>query len=92
MRYGYYLGCRNGQPHDLRITFQNDAVKWETCAICNKKFRWNKRYKGRVNNVEYLKSHVRNYAQRGGATKRVYMKVYRPSDCIIKIYDKIHNN
>lgn len=78
MRYGHDLGCRHGQPHDLEITHETKTVKWEVCKICNKKFRWNKGYKGRVKNTEYLKAHVRNFAQRGGATKRVYHKVYKP--------------
>jgi hypothetical protein len=55
------------------------------CKICNKRFRWKKGYKGRVASQEYLKAHVRNFAQRGGATKRIYNKVYNPSKMIIKI-------
>ena len=78
MRYGYRLGCRFGQPHDLKIIHENPQVKWEVCQICGNRFKWNKGYKGRVNNVEYLKAHVRNFSQRFGATKRVYMKVYKP--------------
>jgi len=86
MRYTGDLGCKyRGIPHDLRIIHQNDNVKVEVCAICNRKFRWNKRYKGRVNNVAYLKAHVRQYAQRNGATKRVYYKIYKPESLIIKI-------
>lgn len=85
MRYGYDLGCRFGQPHDLRIIHQNPQAKWEVCSICNKKFKWNMGYKGRVDNQKYLEAHVRNFAQRGGATKRVYMKVYKPEKAIIHI-------
>ena len=86
MRYTDNLGCRyRGIPHDLRIIHQTDYIKIEACYICNRRFRWNKKYKGRVNNIEYLKAHVRNYCQRNGATKRVYMKVYHPELCKIKI-------
>jgi hypothetical protein len=85
MRYGYRLGCRFGQPHKLKIIHENPHVKWEACEICGKRFRWNKGYKGRVNNVEYLKAHVRNFAQKFGATKRVYHKIYSPKKTIIKI-------
>ncbi len=45
---------------------------------CNVKKRYNKGYKGRVQNTEYLKDHVRNFAQRFGATKRVYNRIYNP--------------
>ena len=85
MRYGYDLGCRFGQPHDLHIVAQNDHVKWEVCWICNKRFRFNKGYKGRVDNKEYLKAHVRNFCQKFGATRRVYMKVYNPEQTKITI-------
>ena len=80
------LGCKyRGIPHDLRIIHQDQRVKVEVCAICNKKFRWNKGYRGRVDNAEYLKAHVRAYCQRGGPTKRIYHRVYKPELCVIKI-------
>ena len=85
MRYGHDLGCRFGQPHELVITHENPHTKWERCKICRKNFRWNKGYRGRVKNTEYLKAHLREYAQRGGATKRVYNRLYKPDKCIIYI-------
>lgn len=72
-------------PHDLKIVHENPQVKWEVCMICNKKFRWNIGYKGRVKNVEYLKVHARAFAQKFGATKRLYKKIYKPEETIIKI-------
>ena len=86
MRYSDDLRCRyRGIPHDLKIIHENPQIKIEVCQICNKKFRWNKGYKGRVQNVEYLKAHVRNCAQQWGATKRIYYKIYKPENCIIHI-------
>ena len=85
MRYGYRLGCKNGMPHDLHITHQNDNVRCEVCWICNKRFRWGKGYKGRIQNEAYLRDHVRNYCQRNGATKRVYNRIYKPELMTIKI-------
>ena len=86
MRYGYDLGCRNkGIPHNMKILHENPQVKWEACTICNKKFRWNKGYRGRVDNVAYLKAHVRNFAQKSGATRRVYNRVYSPEKMLITI-------
>lgn len=81
MRYN----CKYGLPHDLKIIHENPQVKWEICQICNKKFRWNKGYRGRIKNTEYLKAHARNFAQRFGATKRIYNKIYHPEKCVIII-------
>lgn len=86
MRYTGDLGCRyRGIPHDLRIVAETPHAKWEVCQICNRKFRWNKGYKARVQNAEYLKAHVRNFAQRWGATKAVYHRIYKPETCTITI-------
>lgn len=85
MRYGRDLGCRFGQPHDFKIIHETPHVKWEQCTICRLRKRYNKGYRGRVNNTEYLKDHVRNFAQRGGATKGIYNKVYQRENCIITI-------
>lgn len=85
MRYGTRLGCRFGQPHDPQIIHENPSVKWEACRRCGKRFRWNKGYKGRTDNIEYLKVHVRSFAQPNGATKRVYNKIYNPEKCIIHL-------
>jgi len=85
MRYGRDLGCRFGQPHDLKNIHENPHVLWEVCKICGKRFRWNKGYRGRVENAEYLRVHVRNYAQQFGATKRIFNKLYDPKKCEIFI-------
>lgn len=87
MRYGDSdLGCRyRGVPHDLRIIAQNKRVKREVCTICNKQFRFNKGHKDRVDNKEYLTAHVRNFAQRTGPTRRIYHRIYRPNETIIKL-------
>lgn len=85
MRYGRDLGCRFGQPHNMRVLHENPHVKWEVCMICGMRKRYNKGYKGRINNNEYLKDHVRNFAQKWGATKRIYNKIYQPEKTIIHI-------
>jgi len=79
------LGCKFGQAHDMKILYENSSVKWEICMLCGKRFRWNKGYKGRIDNEEYLKAHVRNFAQRSGPTKRIYNKIYQPEKCVIHI-------
>ena len=86
IRYTGDLGCRyRGIPHDLEILFENKKVKWERCHICNKKMRWNKGARGKIQNALYLKAHVRQFCQKFGLTKRVYMKIYRPESLIIKL-------
>lgn len=81
MRYD----CRFGQPHDLEPVGENRVLKVERCKICNRTFRWNKGYKERIHTVEYLKAHARNFAQKNGRTKQLFMKLYEPDKCIIII-------
>lgn len=83
MRYGYNLGCRFGLPHDPKILFENKGVKWEQCRICGIRKRWNKGFKGRVSNKEYLEFHLRNFAQRFGATRRIYNRIYQNTKIVI---------
>lgn len=85
MRYGLRLGCRFGQPHDMKELKDTPAYKVERCGICGIRKRWNKGYKQRIKNAEYLKFHLRNYAQRGGATRGVYMKLYQPEKTVIVV-------
>lgn len=77
--------CRFGLPHDLKIIHETPKIKIEVCQICNKKFRFNKGYKSRIDNQAYLKLHIRNFAQKFGATKRIYHKIYKKEECVIKI-------
>ena len=86
MRYTGDLGCRyRGIPHEFKKIHETPHVKWEVCLICGVRKRYNKGYKGRVKNTEYLRDHVRNYCQKFGATKRIYNRVYRPEKMIINI-------
>ena len=85
VRYGTRFGCRWGMPHEMKRLGENPAQIWEKCVICGKTFHWNKGHKGRVENPEYLKAHVRQFAQRIGSTKRVFYKLYEPEKTIIKI-------
>lgn len=78
-------GCRSRMPHDLKPVFENKVVKIEVCQICGKRLRFRKYFKGRVDNRAYLEAHSRNFAQSRGRTKRLYMKIYKPQSCLIKI-------
>ena len=85
MRYGIRLGCRFGQPHDFETIIENNKFKIERCNICGQRRKWNKGYKGRIDNVNYLKDHVRVFAQKTGPTKRVFFKLHEPEKLIIRI-------
>ncbi len=77
-------GCKwSNVPHDLKPVGENARVKVERCLICNRKFVWPKGNKGRTDNVEYLKAHARNFAQKNGATHRLFMRLYEPEKAII---------
>ncbi len=77
--------CRFGMPHDVYPVGETSTLKVERCIRCQKMFRWQKGYKGRVANNEYLKVHVRNYAQPGGATNYLFNRLYNPHKCVIEI-------
>ncbi len=78
-------GCRGGQPHEFTGIFENKSIKIEVCRRCNVKKRYNKRAKGRIDNLAYLKDHTRQFAQPNGKTKRIYNKIYKPELMTIKL-------
>lgn len=85
VRYGTRFGCRWGLPHDFVLVKETRAYKVERCRSCSIRKRWNKGYKERIDNVEYLKCHVRQFAQRFGSTKRVHAKLYDKNKLTIVI-------
>lgn len=85
VRYGVRLGCRFGTAHQFHQLKDTKTAKWEKCVICGLRKRWTKGNKNRVDNTEYLKAHVREYAQPTGSTRRVFMKMHHPEKCVIKL-------
>lgn len=83
IRFGTRFGCRWGQPHDFIQLHDCRSYKVERCKLCGLRKRWNKGFKERIDNKEYLFLHVRNYAQEGGATKRAFNKIYHPEKTTI---------
>lgn len=69
----------------MRILHETPHVKVEVCQVCNKRFRFNKGYKGRVDNNRYLEIHARIFAQPFGKTKGLFNKLYRKENCTINI-------
>ncbi len=84
-RYGLRLGCRWGQPHNFIQIKDAPNYKIEICSLCRSRRRWNKGYKGRINNPAYLKDHVRQFAQETGPTHRVFKKLYQSEKTIINL-------
>ena len=78
-------GCIYGLPHNLITLKEFSDIKIEQCQLCGKKLRWRKDYKGRVDNIKYLEAHARNFAQEFGRTKRLFKKMYKPEQCVLKI-------
>lgn len=77
-------GCKSGLPHDLKVEKEFKDVICEVCKICNKKFRWHKGYRGRIDNKGYLEAHARNFVQRA-TNPRLFNKIYHPEKMIIKV-------
>ena len=85
IRYGMRFGCRFGQPHDPVLVKETKTFKVERCKICGVRRHWVKGYKERISNVDYLRFHVRSFAQPHGSTKRVFEKTYHPEKTVIHI-------
>lgn len=83
--YRTRFGCRWGLPHDFMTIRDTRTYKVEKCKLCGERKKYNKGYRMRIDNARYLKDHVRNYAQQGGSTKRVFAKVYEPHKLVIHI-------
>ncbi len=78
-------GCRDKMPHEFKILHETGIIKVEVCIRCNVKKRYNKKYKQRIDNLAYLKDHIRQFAQPNGKTKRIYNQIYKHSLMTIKI-------
>lgn len=79
------FGCRFGRPHDMVRVHEGPQLIVERCKNCPKRFRWNKGFKGRIANAAYLKAHIASFAQRFGATQRVFMKLYETKKTTITL-------
>jgi len=83
--HGVRGDCKFGTYHDLTVVRDTPKYKVEKCVHCNKRWKWNKWLRGRVDNIEYLKAHVRSFCQPTGPTRRVHAKLYRREECRIII-------
>lgn len=79
------LKCKNNLPHQFRIVKEFQNAQYEVCELCGYKIRMKKDSKGRTDNLEYLRLHKRDTVQPHGATKHLYMKIYHPKYCIVRL-------
>lgn len=67
--------------HDLRIIKEDHRGILEVCRECKKKVKTKKGSDSRINNKQYLKTHIRDTAQPHGRTGKVFKKLYgEPED------------
>jgi hypothetical protein len=70
--------CKDNQPHSYQLLFDGLDIQVEQCDICNKKIRFNKDKRGRVDNKQYLEAHIRELCQPHGRTAKIYYRIYHP--------------
>lgn len=61
--------------HNFTSIHSDKNVQVERCKQCGYQKKYNK-VEGRVNNVEYLKDHVRDFAQPTGPTAHIFKQFY----------------
>jgi len=62
--------------HDYQVIVSTDSGQIEVCRECKHRLVVKKDSKGRVDNVAYLKSHARDFAQKTGSTAKLFERYY----------------
>lgn len=62
--------------HDYETVKETKDGILEVCKECKHRNIIKKSKSGRIDNESYLKEHVRDTAQPGGATKKIFNKYY----------------
>lgn len=62
--------------HSFNTVGENSEAIVEICTECKKRLVMRKDSKERVNNVQYLKEHVRDTAQPTGITSKIFKRFY----------------
>jgi len=65
--------------HDYAVVSTNNNGQVEVCKECKHRLVIKKDKNGRIDNSEYVKTHVRDTAQPSGATARIFNKYYGAS-------------
>lgn len=64
--------------HDYVIIRKTGDGMLEVCSECKKRNIIRNDLKGRIDNKQYLKDHVRDTAQPHGRTSKIFNKYYKP--------------
>lgn len=75
MRYDYPR-CKGKQPHEYEPFAEAASFLAEICVLCGDKQVWDKDDRGRVANKDYLRYHIREFAQATGPTSQVFEMLY----------------
>jgi predicted Rdx family selenoprotein len=62
--------------HDYQEISNTSEAQVEVCRECKHKLITRKDRNGRIDNEKYLKEHIRDTAQPGGRTKKIFKKYY----------------
>lgn len=62
--------------HDYEIVSESSDGQVEVCRECKKRLTTTFGNKGRIDNIKYLKEHVRDTAQPNGRTGNIYKRYY----------------
>ena len=74
-------GCKGDEPHKFEILAEDTRRIAEQCTRCGEKKTYNKAETGRTANLEYAKDHIREFAQPGGRTGKLFEQLYgKPQD------------
>jgi hypothetical protein len=74
-------GCKGDMPHKFEVYAEDERVIAEQCNRCGMKKTYNKAEKGRVETKEYVKDHIRDFAQPNGRTGKLFEQLYgKPKD------------
>lgn len=63
--------------HAYKVVSNNLDGQVEVCVECKHRLVVKKDSKGRIDNVSYLKSHARDFAQATGATSKIFNRFYK---------------
>lgn len=69
-------GCKGNLPHKFTVLADTPTAIHEQCTLCGTKKTYNKAETGRVESRNYAEDHVRDFAQPGGRTGKLFEQLY----------------
>lgn len=78
--------CPKNRYCAFKDVFEDTGGKVERCIFCGRRVFYRKRG-GSIDNLAYLKAHVRDFCQPAGPTKKVYEEIYGKAS--LKSYEEL---